>query len=293
MSAFIHLWNPIGFPFPDVDEGIYSGRAINFLDTFNPQDQYSGYDHPYFGQILLAAFFGITGYQNLFNSPEFLNYEMILFVPRIFMGILAVVDTLLIFKICEVRYNRYVGFIASMLFAVMPLTSYTRWIHLDSIQLPLTLLSIFIALISFKGNPKNTNNHKSIFLVLLSGSFLGLSIFTKIPSFTLIPLIGFLIFTQSKRNLAVLGLWFIPVLLIPAIWPVHSISTGEFNEWVDGINSQAHREPRPLNAAITQLLIDDLFLYILGFAGLIFARSEKRFVHVISNNPISAFYVLY
>lgn len=93
LSAFTHLWNPIGFPFPDVDEGIYSGRAINFLDTFNPQDRFSGYDHPYFGQIFLAGFFSITGYQNLFISSTNLNYEMILFVPRIFMGILAVTDT--------------------------------------------------------------------------------------------------------------------------------------------------------------------------------------------------------
>ena len=125
--------------------------------------------------------------------------------------------------------------------------------------------------------------------MLLSGSFLGLSIFTKIPSFTLIPLIGFLIFTQSKRNLAVLGLWFIPVLLIPAIWPVHSISTGEFNEWVDGINSQTHREPRPLNAAITQLLIDDPFLYILGFAGLIFAAVKKDSFMLLAIIPFLLF----
>ena len=118
---------------------------------------------------------------------------------------------------------------------------------------------------------------------------MGLSIFTKIPSFTLIPLIGFLIFTQSKRNLAVLGLWFIPVLLIPAIWPVHSISTGEFNEWVDGINSQAHREPRPLNAAITQLLIDDPFLYILGFAGLIFAPVKKDSFMLLAIIPFLLF----
>jgi hypothetical protein len=84
------------------------------LDTFNPQDRFSGYDHPFFGQIFLAGFFSITGYQNLFSSSENLNYEMILFVPRIFMGILAVADTLLIFKIGELRYNRNVGFIASI-----------------------------------------------------------------------------------------------------------------------------------------------------------------------------------
>ena len=38
------------------------------------------------------------------------------------MGILAVVDTFLIYKIAERRYNRNVAFIAAILFAVMPYT---------------------------------------------------------------------------------------------------------------------------------------------------------------------------
>lgn len=51
LSAFTHLWDTSGSPIPDVDEGIYLGRAINFLDTFNPIDPFDGYDHPYIGQI--------------------------------------------------------------------------------------------------------------------------------------------------------------------------------------------------------------------------------------------------
>jgi hypothetical protein len=263
------------------------------LDTFNPQDRFSGYDHPFFGQIFLAGFFSITGYQNLFSSSENLNYEMILFVPRIFMGILAVADTLLIFKIGELRYNRNVGFIASILFAVMPITWLTRWIHLDSIQLPLILLSILFALLCFRKNIEYTNSYyKNIFLVLLSGTFLGLSIFTKIPSFTLIPLVGFLIFTQSKKDLKILGLWFIPVLLIPLIWPLYSISVGEFDEWLVGINSQAHRQPRPLYTAINQLLIDDPFLLIFGFAGLVFAVMKKDLFILLAVVPFLLFMFL-
>ena len=292
LSAFTHLWNPIGFPFPDVDEGIYSGRAINFLDTFNPQDRFSGYDHPFFGQIFLAGFFSITGYQNLFSSSENLNYEMILFVPRVFMGILAVIDTLLIFKIGELRYNRNVGFIASILFAVMPITWLTRWIHLDSIQLPLILLSVLFALLCFRRSIIYYSNYKNIFLVLLSGTFLGLSIFTKIPSFTLIPLVGFLIFAQSKKDLKILGLWFMPVLLIPLIWPFYSINVGEFDEWLVGVNSQVHRQSRPLYIAINQLLIDDPFLIIFGFAGLIFAVMKKDLFILLAVAPFLLFMFL-
>ena len=53
------------------------------------------------------------------------------------MGLLAIGDTFIIYKICEKRYssNRTVAFIASVLFAVMPITWLTRRVLLDSIML--------------------------------------------------------------------------------------------------------------------------------------------------------------
>ena len=41
---------------------------------------------------------------------------------------------------------------------------------------------------------KNTNVPR----ILISGIFLGLAIFTKIPAFTMIPLVGYLIFTAAN-----------------------------------------------------------------------------------------------
>jgi 4-amino-4-deoxy-L-arabinose transferase-like glycosyltransferase len=94
---------------------------------------------------------------------------MLWLVPRAIMGILAVVDTFLIFKISEVGYNRIVGFIASILFAVMPITWLTRWVHLDSIQLPFLLSSILFAL--YYAKDSQSRYQKSIILILLSGIF--------------------------------------------------------------------------------------------------------------------------
>jgi len=276
LAGFTHLWNPIGFPHPNVDEGIYLGRAVNFLNTLDLRDSSIGYDHPYFGQIFLAVFLGITGYLNLFSPPVDLNYEMIFLVPRIFMGILAVVDTFLIFKIAELRYDRKVGFIASVLFAVMPITWLTRWVLLDSIQLPLTLLSILFAVLCFRGHIENASiDKKNIILVLLSGIFLGLSIFTKIPAVMIVPLVGYLIFTKTKRNFKILGLWFIPVILIPMIWPTYSITVGEFNYWLDGINKQSHRESNPLYLSITEFVMIDPILLFVGTFGIILAAVKK------------------
>ena len=62
------------------------------------------------------------------------------------MGILAVVDTFLIYKIAERRYNRNVAFVAAILFAVTPVGWLFRRMYLDPIQLPFLLTSILFAL---------------------------------------------------------------------------------------------------------------------------------------------------
>ena len=62
------------------------------------------------------------------------------------MGLLAVIDTFLIYKIAERRYNRNVAFIAAILFAVMPYTWLIRRVLLEPIQLPFLLTSILFAL---------------------------------------------------------------------------------------------------------------------------------------------------
>lgn len=62
------------------------------------------------------------------------------------MGVLAVIDTFLVYRIAEYRYNKTVAFIAAVLFAVMPITWILRKILLEPILLPFLLLSILFAL---------------------------------------------------------------------------------------------------------------------------------------------------
>src|ERR687898_3108821 len=142
----------------------------------------------------------MVGYPDLFilnNNPssetEIDNntIKILYSVPRILMGLLAIVDTYLVYKIAEHRYNKTVAFIAAVLFAVMPITWILRKILLESILLPFLLLSILFAVygnkdsITFKFNRNiwrsKIENQGIVLLVLLSGIFLGLSIFTKIP----------------------------------------------------------------------------------------------------------------
>src|SRR5919198_2382094 len=174
LSAFTHLWNPIGFPYTHADEAIYLQRSMYVLRGLGPHESHPDsvlYDHPYFGQLFLAGVFKIIGYPDLLDakSGDVHSIEMLYMVPRVLMGLLAVVDTFLIYKIAEVRYNsnRKVAFIASILFAVMPITWLTRRILLDSIQLPFLLLSILFA-VSYYAK-KNSSSSISLSTTYIHG----------------------------------------------------------------------------------------------------------------------------
>ena len=94
-------------------------RAMQVLEGLGPQESKEtydyGYDHPFFGQIFLAAFLSIVNYPASLNpSVSLHSIEMLYLVPRVIMGVLAVVDTFLVYKIAETRYNRKVAFIVQV-----------------------------------------------------------------------------------------------------------------------------------------------------------------------------------
>src|SRR5437867_2650620 len=305
LSAFTHIWNPVGFPAFHVDESHYMRRAMQVLQGLGPQESKAtydyGYDHPYFGQIFLASVLSLINYPSSINpSVSSDSIEMLYLVPRVLMGILAVVDTFLVYKIADTRYNRKVAFISATLFAVMPLTWFFRRIFLDSIALPFILLSILFAVYSTKFEAYTSkDSNRKILLTLLSGIFLGLAIFTKMPFFTMIPLLTFIIVKKndiksnniygndpnsdiknghSRLKLKLLAVWFVPVVLIPLIWPVYSMSIGHINDWLDGVLWQATRADRPFDFEMkTVFLRMDPVLMAFGVAGLIFAVIKRDY----------------
>jgi hypothetical protein len=301
LSAFTHVWNPIGFPSQIHDESTYLRRSLEVLNGTGPQEPMNQsdhpYDHPYFGQLFLAGIFKIIGYPESLNpSPDEQSIEMIFFVPRVLMGIFAIADTFLIYKILERRYNQNVAFIAAVFFAVMPLGWFFRRIVLESIQLPFIFLSVLFAIYSISRHDKNEENYnintygirktRKTMLVLLSGIFLGLAIFTKIPGFTMIPLVGYLIFSaRNNDGWKTLGLWIIPVILIPAIWPIYAIAVGELDIWWNDISWQTGREGRGLDS-IRNIYDADPLIVILGLSGLVFAVIKRDLFVILWFIPV-------
>ena len=228
------------------------------------------YDHPYFGQLFLAGILATVGYPNSLNpSSEITSIESLHLVPRIVMGFLAVLDTFLIYQICQRRYGQNVAFIASVLFAVMPMTWLLRRIYLDNLLLPFLLCAILFGLYikPMARDMRNSSQPKDLvnnyIWALLSGIFLGLAIYTKIPSFTMIPLIGGLVFFNSKRNLKMVGLWVVPVFLIPLLWPLYSIVVGQSDLWTNWVLWQTERD-KPLHLALINFFQMDPVIMIIG-----------------------------
>ncbi|HET6640757.1 MAG TPA: phospholipid carrier-dependent glycosyltransferase [Nitrososphaeraceae archaeon] len=292
LSAFVHTWNPVGFPGIHGDEGHYIRRGIHTSDGLGPQEPTSNYDHPYFGWLSLAAIFSIIGYPDSLyaEAGDTNSIERIWSFPRLIVGLLAIVDTFLIYKITERKYNNKVAFIAAVLFAVMPLSWMMRRVLLESILMPLILCSVLFALyikpiptrFIHKENPiqqqlLHRNQHQPPLLsALLSGIFLGLAIFTKIPAITFIPLVGYLVYSSSKRSFKSLAGFIVPVLLIPLLWPTYSIIVNEYDKWLDGIEFQTTRASKPLLDSIISIFDIDPVITILGIGGTIYAVVLKK-----------------
>lgn len=296
LSGFTHLWNPAQFPSFHADEGVYIRRALYSLNGLglhdpdskydHPQDTTSAYDHPFFGQIFLAGIFKVVDFPKFLKPiSDTSSIESLFAVPRLIMGAIALVDTFLIYKISERRFNATVALFSSLLFAVMPSTWYTRRVVLDSIMLPFILTAILLVF-EIKIRPKFIN-----LLSFLSGISLGLAIFTKIPSFTMIPLLVFLIFQIVERKpmltknvLKKVSLFLIPVVLIPLLWPTYALLSGEINQWFDGVVWQAtnrQSEDKTLFEVLTSYMRTDPVLLILGLIGIVYLTLRREFIGVI------------
>jgi hypothetical protein len=303
LAAVTHLWNVVGFPALHPDESDYLRKSVHYLKGFGPQETSNDpiaypdypYTHPYFGQLFLAGLLGVTGYPNsLHPTPDVQSIEMLHLVPRSIMGVLAVLDTFLLYKITERRYNKNVALIASVLFAVMPMTWILRRVYLDTLLMPLLLSSILFAI--YIRAPNNNSirqwpriNINKNMLVLLSGIFLGLAIYTKIPAFTMIPLVGYLVVSNSNSNRKkTLALWLIPVILIPLLWPAYAISIGQGDLWLDWILWQTGRK-KPLAISLANFFEIDPVIMIIGIIGLLYSAFKKELLVLLWVLPFLIF----
>lgn len=235
---------------------------MTVLETGNPQEG-TFYDHPYFGQIILSGFLKIAGFPQTVEQ----SLEMSYLIPRVLVGFFAVLDTFLIYKIAEKRFGKRVAILASILFAVMPMTWMLRRILLDSILLPFILSSILLAMHSKDSKNKNI-------LILGSSVLLGLGIFTKLTAITMIPVVGYII--VSNHGLKTLFKWLPPIFAIPFIWPAFAAHLGQLDYWFRDVFWQAGRGTNNFLPITGYLFIIDPVMVVLGVTSFGYAIFKKN-----------------
>ena len=273
LSTYTHTWNPAGFPVLHDDEGTYVKRGVGIL---NHEVLYGLHDHPFFGQTVLAGFMYVSGYPGLLDDPpsDPSHLGALYAYPRAFMGLLAVLDTLLVYLIADRMFGRRVAAVAAVIFAVAPMSLLLRMVMLDSILLPFVLSSVLLALHSrgpgsSGGGNSNRQRHA---LLLASGACMGLAILTKVPAAAMVPPCAILAYWASGRIRDV-GLWLAPALVIPAVWPAYAAQAGQLDAWLRDVAWQAGRSNGGLPEAIRRLFEYDPVLVPLGMAGFAFAAA--------------------
>ena len=276
LSAYVHLWNPVGFPDIFFDEGIYMRRAINVLETGNPQEGYF-YDHPYFGQLILAGILKIAGFPDVVQHDLELSY----LIPRVVMGLLAVLDTFLVYKITSKKFTKSTAILAAAIFGLLPMTWFLRRILLDTILLPFLLSSILLALYSKDGKNQNL-------LLVASASLLGMAIFTKITAVTMIPIVAYLMYDALKSK-EKFGVLIIPVFAIPGIWPAWATINNHLEFWIRDVFWQAGRGSWDLPVSVGYLLEMDPIFTSFGFAGVAYAAYRRKIFIILWIGPFLLF----
>lgn len=71
------------------------------------------------------------------------------------------------------------------------------------------------------------------------------------------------------------GIWFIPVILIPLIWPIQSIEVNQFQNFLTDIISQVHRQNHSFGIILGTFLAFDPILIVLGLAGTVYAFMKR------------------
>ncbi len=326
LSAYVHLWNLAGFPPWHVDETAYTERALNALDYDILHDRH---DHPFLGWTILAGFLYATGYPDSFVTPDDVSsLDMLYGGPRILMGLLAVLDTFLIYKIAERGFGRRAAPVAAVLFAAMPVSLTLRLVLLDSILLPFVLSSVLLAMYARGPNLKDGPSRRggallqhapdrTRLLIILSGICMGCAILTKIPSFVMIPLVLVLVWSAAGRRHRWILLWLVPVILIAAVWPASAVLTGGFDQYADdvlfhteridqrtldllqqympvdlvrGQDSEMLTRPGIALMAAIRLFEMDPVLVSLGTAGLVFAAVTRNRFLMLWTAPILLFF---
>jgi endo-1,4-beta-D-glucanase Y/4-amino-4-deoxy-L-arabinose transferase-like glycosyltransferase len=215
VAGGLHGFNMLYYPYFESDEGTYLSQAASVAQDGQLAPYTYWYDHPPLGWLTIAAVTTLWGGDwNLFGSP--------LYTARFVMFLLHLIQVaLLYFIVTRVTRSPWLGFTATLLFAVTPLATYfQRRILLDNLMVTWLMLSIAILYVR-----EIKMRH-----VIMSGVFFGCAVLTKITAVMFGPAFLYLLIAANwniHRGFRTLG-WLITSIGIFSTWILYSIIKTEF-----------------------------------------------------------------
>ena len=94
-------------------------------------------------------------------------------------------------------------------------------------------------------------------------------------------------YKNSGRDWRRLGLWFIPVGPIPAIWPIHSMLMGQFDLWLNGAFGKPGGERRARYLGIHLILYSNStqYFFVLGLVGVLYSAVKRDYFILLGTIP--------
>jgi hypothetical protein len=108
----------------------------------------------------------------------------------------------------------------------------------------------------------------------------------------MLPLAGFVLASSARglnRRLKVLAFFLAPAILLPMIWPLYSISVGEFDRWAYYVLWQTQRQSGGISAIAEDFLRIDPVMLVIGAAGIAYSVWRRDLFVILWAVPFTVF----
>ncbi len=185
MGAVSHGYQLFSYPLYITDEGIYLQQAWAVLRQARLSPYTYFYDHAPAGWLVIAAWIDLLPLQ-------FQTFGNAINSGRALMLLVHLANVFFLFHLTHrLSGNRAAAFLTCFFFNLSPLAVfYQRMVLLDNLMVLWVLVSLYLA----------TSEDRRVVTPMFSGLALGVAVLTKENAVFFAPIIGYLLYSRTRRN---------------------------------------------------------------------------------------------
>lgn len=249
-AGLTHLLNAPGFPAYSGEESSLIGRAQQHAEKGEWYSPGFEYQAPFGAPWLLARLFDVTGGASWESA-------------RVFVGLLAVGDALLLYLLVTRLRNPVAGAAAALLFTLSAAGfGEFRRVIIPSFGVFFTLAALAILVNRVPGKP------------ILAGLAYGLALFTDAAAVAALPALVLVLARTFRARPIPHATFGLLALLLAAMWPLQAVFSGAgIAPWVEGVGKSLDGASlEPLQA----LLAGGPLLVLVGLASAVYLAVRER-----------------